>query len=111
MINIVADHPDYVKYRRQWTEKDLEWLKQNYHKYTDKVLSKKFNRTELAVRVKRYELGLIKGHPRCFTPEEVEFIRNNYLQKTDKEIGAILNRTGEAIERYRRKHGWKKTLQ
>lgn len=42
-----------------WTEKDLEYLKENYHHKSNKTLAKELNRTVNAIRIRACRLKLI----------------------------------------------------
>ena len=75
-----------------WSTEEDEFLKNNFLKFSDEELANKLNRTEIAIRARRYYLHLPRLKMSDYTNEELDYIIANYYQKEIKEIAADLNR-------------------
>lgn len=86
---IRKDNKD-LRFRKEWTEEDLNFLKQNYLIKTDKEIAFKLQRTKNAVERKRLLLGLKKRS----TKEERQSAVRSLIKKglTRKEIASELGK-------------------
>jgi hypothetical protein len=85
-----------------WKEQEIQYLKENYKKYTDEELGQYLHRTSEAVRLKRLEYDLY----RKWTPEEIEFLELNYKTLSDEEIGEHLGRSKDGVKGKRFRMGF-----
>ena len=73
-----------------WKAWEITVIKKNWKNKTDRELTKLLrHRSEQAIREKRNELKLLKGHykfPRCWSKEEEQILRDNYQNNTVKQI-------------------------
>ena len=81
---------------KQWTEEELNYIKDNYGKIPIKEISLKLNRSISSIKHKA-ERDAIKS-PREWTDEEIGYLKENYKTKTYKELSQHLNRTKSAID-------------
>ena len=73
---------------KEWTNKEIDFLRNNYLSMTDEELGIKLNRTESSINSKRTKLQLLKGKKRdCVDKEELDKIINDY--KLGMDIKAI----------------------
>lgn len=64
---------------RPWTSEETALLKDKYDKWFLKTIAEELNRTEHAVRMKAYKLGLIRqGNRKQFLENEIDYIVENY---------------------------------
>ncbi|HEY6906791.1 MAG TPA: hypothetical protein VI230_04945, partial [Ignavibacteriaceae bacterium] len=91
-----------------YTDKDIEFIRRNYLKMTNKEIAKHLNKSARGIFRKAFKLGLtglpgknklwIRGNPETFyTEEEKKFIRENYLNMTNKEIAEKLKKSKSGI--------------
>jgi len=59
-------------HRRFWTLEEEEWLKENYMRYSDNELAKKFNRSVGAILQKRYQLKLFKRRGKMWRESQMQ---------------------------------------
>lgn len=96
---------------RKWTEKDSEYIRENYKEKTDKELADELGKSRQSVCERRLRMGLNKrkgGEKRKWTEKEKQYVRENYKEKTDKELAEEINRTINSICQQRLKMGLKK---
>lgn len=95
-ITYVANKLKLVKQpHKQWTQKDIDYLKEHYLEMSSEELSKKLGCTINAVNSKCTLYGLYKSTP--WIDEEEQFLLDNYLKMTHAEMGKYLHRTEQAI--------------
>ena len=66
-----------------WTEKEIDYLKNNYRELNIKDLMNNLNRTENSIREKTRKLNLNKQS--VWTEEKIEYLKNNYA-KSDADL-------------------------
>lgn len=93
--------------RKQWTETDINFLKQNYGLLSLNEISEKLNTTTSSVKRKAQREGIMS--PRCWTEQEIQYLKDNYKTKTYKELSQALNRTKTAIDLKINRLGLKKS--
>jgi len=78
-----------------WTQRETDYLKNNYGKKTTKEISKYLNRGEYLIRCKASKLNL---KAKCWwEKEEIKYLIENYRKKPIKEIMISLNRSLDSI--------------
>lgn len=82
---------------KNYTQDEIDYLKENYSTLTTRDLSIKLNKTESSIRHKVRSLGLIKQPHKPWTDEEIQYLKDNYIGKTSKEIGDFLGRSVNSI--------------
>lgn len=106
MKNLKKSHIKLIEkgYRKweRWTKEEIEFLKKNYKKLSNKVISKQLRRTVKAVSAKATRIGLRKD-VKISKKELMNFYWNEKL--TLKDIGKICNLTAPAIRYYMIKFG------
>lgn len=90
---------------RNYTQEELEYIKENYDNMTAQELSIKLNKPIGSINNATRKMGLIKQVHKSWTSEEIEYLRNNYIKKTSEEIGKILNRSVQSVNAERDKLG------
>jgi hypothetical protein len=85
-----------------WTEEAIEWLRQNFDKYTNPQLAAAMGERVTNLRTKLYKLGLYKQRLEYWTEEQHGFLVENYLRMGDTEIAERMN------ELFEKKKGWSK---
>lgn len=88
-----------------WTQKEIDFIKNNYGKMSRGKISKEINRTYSSVESKIAELKL-KNLERPWTDEDLKFLEDNYKLLSYQEIGEKINRTKNAVQCKMRKQGW-----
>lgn len=91
-----------------WTQENIEFLKNNYSKYSNKEIALKFNTTDSCVATMAYNLGVKKRE--WWSDEEIEVLKQLYSIKTNPQLSKILNRPSESIGMKARDLGLKKSL-
>ena len=90
---------------RNYTQEELEYIKENYDNMTARELSIKLNKPIGSINNATRKMGLIKQIHKSWTSEEIEYLKNNYIEKTSEEIGKILNRSVQLVNAERDKLG------
>lgn len=90
---------------RNYTQQELEYIKENYNDMTIKELAVKLNKTEGSVNNATRKMGLIKQPHRSWTQTEIQYLKDNYIEKTSEEIAQYLNRSVHSINAERDKLG------
>lgn len=82
-----------------WTKEDDDYIRE--HSYmTVKELAQNLNRTEPAIRNRKYKLGIKRGNCKPFTSEEKEIIKKWYTKETGVDLDSLsklLNRPKTSI--------------
>jgi len=91
-----------IKGKNEWTEEELDFLKEHYQEMTDNKIAKKLDRTHSSVAHKRYRLGLRKKQTYSkhtkWSKREKEILREKYPEKGTKIKNLLRNgRTRSAI--------------
>ena len=76
---------------RPWTDKEIEYLKNNYMNLSIRELMYNLNRSENSIREKAYKLNMPKKSF-YWTDKEFEFLKNNYSNADIDLIKLNLNR-------------------
>lgn len=100
-----------------WTEEAMEWLRQNFDKYTNPQLAAAMGERVTNLRTKLYKLGLYKQKLEYWTEEQHGFLVENYRTMGDTEIAERMNvlfdkKKGwskKHVEKRRRQKGLKRT--
>lgn len=80
-----------------YTNNEIEYLKENFAKYTNKQLAEQLKKTESSIKNAANKLGLIKQPHKTWTKEDDEFLIAHYIEMTSQEIGKKLGRTVHSI--------------
>ncbi len=90
-----------------FTDKEKEFIRNNYLKMTNKEIAGKLKRKSVdGIRKYAKKIGLAgkpekrkypRTHDYVYSEREKNFIRNNYLKMTNKQIGLKLNRPEDGI--------------
>ena len=91
---------------KRWTDKETQYLKDNYDKKNFAEISAVIDKSEGAIRAKCFDLGLIKKDK--WNEEDIEYVKKNYSIMPTKDIAKILNRTESAVQIKARRLGLKK---
>ena len=73
---------------QDWTNEELEKLREHYGKMINKELQEKYlpNRTENAIRRKASELGITLAQKSAWTEEELEILREYYGKISNERL-------------------------
>lgn len=84
----------------EWTEKDIEFLRNNYDKMTiDGLCIALPNHPRSSIYSQAFKLGLKTKERILWTDKEVEFLKNNYMKMSNEELASHLpGRTATAIQ-------------
>lgn len=82
---------------RNYTNEELEYIKNNYNNMTIKELSAQINKSESSISNAIRKLGLIKQVHNKWSEEENQYLTDNYEIKTAEEIATYLNRTTASV--------------
>lgn len=87
---------------REWTENEIEYLKENWQEQSDVKIAKQIGRTKGAVaqRRRQYHLVNLSYH---WSDEEEEILKQN-LNETAKVISRLINRSPKAIIAKKRRY-------
>ncbi len=88
-----------------YTEKELEYIKNNFKTSTIRQIAKELHRPESGVSIKAKQLGLVKQKHSKWTEEEIKFLKENYIQMTSEEISKHVNHSVSAINTMRDRLG------
>ena len=84
--------------RRRWADEEVEFMKENADKLTNKQIAEKLGRSIGSVALKTCDLGLKRRNKRKnWTDEEVEFMKENIDKLTYVQMGYKLDRTAECV--------------
>ena len=87
---------------KQWTDKEVLYVKENYKHMSDLEISKNIERSERSISYKRNELGLLKQSIKQPWQEwEIDFLANNFYAMPIQEIcNKLSHRKWETIRAY-----------
>lgn len=98
--------------KRTWTNREIEYVKLNHQKVSDRCIANKLNKTMSAVRTFRQRNSLTKTQPAGhYSKEEDQYLKDNYQTMWDDELGRILKRSVSSISGRRHKLGLSRTIQ
>lgn len=83
---------------KKWTQKEVEFLNENYSQKGAKFCSKELNRSESSVKFKAKSLGLACDKFRSWTDKEIDFLKQNYSNLGPKKCAAILGKKEVATQ-------------
>lgn len=83
--------------KNDWSESEIEFLKENYVKKSYKWIAEKLNRTKSSVQQKATQLGLKKAKTNNWSEEEIKILKENFDSLTYDEIQKKLDRSMNAI--------------
>lgn len=86
---------------KRFSVKEIQFLKENHHKLTDREIAEILHRSRTTIATKRRDLKIWKQTQKKWTPKETQFLRENYLKLTDEELGKKLNRGKYSIQEKR----------
>lgn len=90
---------------RNYTQEELEYIKENYGNMTAQELAAKLNKSIGSINNATRKMGLIKQFHKPWTFNEIEYLKNNYIEKTSDDIGKYLNRSVQSVNAERDKLG------
>ena len=82
---------------KNYTNEELEYIKNNYDVMTIQQLSEKLNKTYNSISNAVRKLGIKKQIHKQWTEEENNFLKENYLYMTNEEMSKALKRTFNSI--------------
>lgn len=91
-----------------WTEKMIQFLKDNFLKMTNLQLAKTLNLRLTVTRNKCRELGLKRMELEYWTKAQINFLHRNYKIKGDVEIAAIFEKKWPKKKKWVKEHICKK---
>lgn len=81
---------------KRWTKEEIEYIKENYDKFTPSEIGEHLGRTRTAVLAKAHDLNLTINI--SWSKEEEQFLIDNHENMSRKEMALALNRTETAID-------------
>ena len=84
-----------------WSEKELQFIKDNFFTMTNPGLAKALGLKLTSVRTKFLELGLKRMELQYWTVEQTAYLKKNYRQKGDVEIAEYF------ATKYQKDKGWR----
>lgn len=90
---------------RNYTQEELEYIKENYDNMTAQELAIKLNKPIGSINNATRKMGLIKQPHKSWTFDEIEYLKSSYLEKTSEEIGKYLSRSVQSVNAERDKLG------
>lgn len=91
---------------REWTAKELAWLKANWTTVSSVDAAKHLQRTVGSCAAKAKRLGLYRGE--TWTPAEIDFLRLTYPDNKNKRIATVLRRKPPEIRKFAESIGLEK---
>lgn len=91
-----------------WSKKEINFLKRNFYKLSNKQLAKELNLSNTMLRTKCYELGLKRMDLEYWTDEQVKYLIENYKKIGDVEIAEIFDLVYPKNKSWTKKHIEKK---
>lgn len=82
----------------EYSDEDISFIVENYHKMTKRAIAKKLGRGESAIKEKARKLGIVGKTTKPYSKADEEYLKNNYLDKSHKEMGKILNRSMDSVK-------------
>lgn len=90
---------------RNYTQEELEYIRENYDDMTAQELAIKLNKSIGSINNATRKMGLIKQLHKPWTVDEIEYLKNNYIEKTSEDIGKYLNRSIQSVNAERDRLG------
>lgn len=90
---------------RNYTQKDLDYICNNYNHKSVKQIANVLNKTENGIYNAVRKLGLSKQLHKEWTAQDIEFLKNNYVEMTSEEISKKIGHSISAINTQRDKLG------
>lgn len=90
---------------KNYTQEELEYIKENYCNMTLKEIANKLNKSEGSICNAARKMGIIKQPHKVWSEEEIQYLKDNYIDKTSEEISKYLNRSVVSINAERDKLG------
>ena len=90
---------------RNFTNEEVEYIKQNYANSTVKNIAKHLNKNTSCIYNVIRKLGILKQPHNKWTEDEINFLKNNYINMTSEEISKYINHTIDAINTMRDRLG------
>ena len=100
--------------RREWTEEETDELRRVFHTMTARQLADRFGRSERAIYVKCFYLGLKKGcgHAKIrLSGEDRRWLQLNFPHMSNEICAMKLGVSPRTVVRLARSYGFKKTPQ
>ena len=91
-----------------WTDEMLSFLKDNYHKMTNRQLADALGLEITSTRHKLYELGFKRIEMEYWSEAQVNFLKENYRKMGDTEIAELFNMLWHKDKGWTKKHIEKK---
>jgi hypothetical protein len=88
---------------KNYTQDELEYIKENYNDITAQELATQLNKSIGSINNAIRKLGLIKQQHNKWTDEEIQFLKTNYINMTSEEISRYINHSVDAINTMRDK--------
>lgn len=82
---------------RNYTNEDIEYIKNNYTKLTAKQIAEILNKSENSIYNAIRKLGLKKQLHKSWSNSENTFLKENYLSMSNSELAKALNRSFNSI--------------
>lgn len=90
---------------RNYTQEELEYIKDNYDNMSANELAAKLNKSIGSINNATRKMWLIKQPHKQWTNEEIQYLKSNYINKTSNEIAEYLHRTIQSVDTERDKLG------
>lgn len=87
--------------RKPWTKEDINYLKENYDKMTNKEIAKVLKRSENSVSSKAFTLRIENDPSKSgltWEEEDINYLKNHYDKLSTKEMAENLQRSIRAID-------------
>ena len=86
---------------KNYTNEEIDYIKENYSNKTIKELANKLDKTCGSITNVVRRLGLVKQSHKPWTEEDVAYLQANYKNKTSEEIAKSLGRTVHSVNAQR----------
>ena len=99
----------FIPYNKTvWTDKDILFVKDNFHKMTNPQMAKALGFGLTVVRSKCYEMGLRHMEMEYWDEYHIAFLVDNYKEMGDTEMAEILQAVDPKNKGWSKKHVEKK---
>lgn len=95
-------------HKYQFTNKELDFLRDNFSSMTNKELATALGHTLTLIRMQCYSMGLKRMELEYWTDEQIAFLLANYKTTGDKELAEIFNKNWIKEKGWTHKHIEKK---
>jgi len=103
---IKNENLSYVE-QRPFSDKELEYLKNNYQTKTHKELAEKLDRNKQTITCRLNRMDLVKTP--FYNKEEIKFIKENWKSMSDHEMADKIDRSVVSLREKRRSLGLKRS--